>query len=364
MADVKWIKIYTDMVSNKKIKRIRTLPEGNNIVLIWVFLLSQAGECNKNGALYLTDTLPFRSEDLAIEFDYDVTVINLALITLERFSMIEVFDEIIFIKNWEEYQNIDGMDKIREQTRLRNIKYRENKRLLLLNDATVTSHDETELELELDLELEKEKDKKRGGGKHSPQNVFGTYQREIGPLSEIIAEKLIDLELTYSEEWVKQAIKAAVVQDIKKMSYIEGTLKRWKATGHAEPWTIAKQQEPINNNLRHINRGSTGTSGKHQANKGGFMKHSHGHKNIYQTESATPDPLLDNLKITLTEEQDFYLRSHLNEKRSVLAKKLQIPKLKLNHYIYSLSPMSEETRAKISQALKGNKNCRYSKKVG
>lgn len=153
MADVKWIKIYTDMISNKKIKRIRKLPEGNNIVLIWVFLLAQAGESNKNGALYLTDTLPFRSEDLAIEFDFEVTVINLALITLERFSMIEVFDDIIYIKNWNEYQNIEGMDKIREQTRLRNVKYREKQKQLQLRDVSVTSHDETELDIEVDKDI-------------------------------------------------------------------------------------------------------------------------------------------------------------------------------------------------------------------
>lgn len=151
MADVRWIKVYTDMISNKKIKRIRRLPEGNNIVLIWVFLLAQAGESNKSGALYLTDTLPFRAEDLAIEFDFEVTVINLALITLERFSMIEVFDEIIFIKNWNEYQNIEGMEKIREQTRLRNIKYRDKQKQLQLSDVTVTSRDATELELDIDI---------------------------------------------------------------------------------------------------------------------------------------------------------------------------------------------------------------------
>lgn len=140
MQDVKWIKIYTNMVSNKKIKRIRALPEGNNIVLIWVFLLAQAGECNKGGALYLTDTIPFRAEDLAIEFDFEVTIIQLALMTLERFSMIEVFEDIIYIKNWDKYQNIKGLEIIREQTRLRNIVYREKNRQKRIRDA---SHDAT-----------------------------------------------------------------------------------------------------------------------------------------------------------------------------------------------------------------------------
>ena len=159
-ADIKWIKVYTDMVSNKKIKRIRTLPEGNNIVLIWVFLLTQAGESNKSGALYFTDTIPFRAEDLAVEFDFEISVIRLALITLERFSMIEIFEDVIYIKNWGEYQNIDGLEKIREQTRIRTAIYREKQKQLPSSDATcdvtVTDGDGTELELELDKEKEKE----------------------------------------------------------------------------------------------------------------------------------------------------------------------------------------------------------------
>lgn len=49
MADVKWIKITTDMFSNRKIKHLRKLPEGNSIVLIWVMLLTMAGRCNSGG---------------------------------------------------------------------------------------------------------------------------------------------------------------------------------------------------------------------------------------------------------------------------------------------------------------------------
>jgi len=150
------------MVSNKKIKRIRTLPEGNNIVLIWVLLLAQAGECNKSGALYLTDTLPFRVDDLAVEFDFEIQVINLAIITLEKFSMIEVFDEVIYIKNWGEYQNIDGLEKMREQARVRTASYREKLKQIppcdVTCDVTVTHCDATELDLDKDLDKELDKE--------------------------------------------------------------------------------------------------------------------------------------------------------------------------------------------------------------
>jgi uncharacterized phage protein (TIGR02220 family)/predicted phage replisome organizer len=172
-SDVKWIKVYTDLSSNKKIKRIRKMPEGNNIILIWVFLLTTAGDCNRNGALYLTDTMPFREEDLAIEFDFEIETIRFALITLENFRMIEIFEDVIYIKNWEEYQNVDGLEKIREQTRKRMKEYRERKKLsafqldkedgekfkMLRNGyADVTHGYGTELELELELDKDKERD--------------------------------------------------------------------------------------------------------------------------------------------------------------------------------------------------------------
>ena len=132
MADVKWIKICTDIVNNKKIKRIRTMPEGNNIILIWVFLIAQAGECNRNGGLFLTDAMPFTKEDLAIEFNFEIPIVQLALITLEKFSMIEVYDDIIYIKNWDEYQNCDGLEKIRAQGKERARRFREKQKQILI----------------------------------------------------------------------------------------------------------------------------------------------------------------------------------------------------------------------------------------
>jgi len=159
MSSVKWIRICTDMINNKKIKRIRTMPEGNNIVLIWVFLIAQAGESNRNGGLFLTDTIPFTHEDLAVEFGFEIPVIQLALITLEKFAMIEVYDDVIYIKNWEEYQNYDGLEKIREQGRERAKRFREKqKQALLIEDSNVTDNVTVTQDNAIEQEEEKEKD--------------------------------------------------------------------------------------------------------------------------------------------------------------------------------------------------------------
>ena len=51
--------------------------------------------------------------------------------------MIDVIDDIIFISNWEKYQSIEGMEKVREQTRKRVASYREKQKLIESN-VTVT----------------------------------------------------------------------------------------------------------------------------------------------------------------------------------------------------------------------------------
>ena len=130
MAEVKWVKLTTDMFDNRKIKHLRRLPEGNNIVLIWVMLLTMAGRCNSGGMIFLTENIPYTAKMLADELDFEETTVTLALKALEQLDMIVTDDGFFAIAGWEEYQNIEGMDKIREQNRLRKQKQREKQKLL------------------------------------------------------------------------------------------------------------------------------------------------------------------------------------------------------------------------------------------
>jgi len=163
MSDVKWVKLNVNMTDNRKIKRIRRLPDGNNIVLFWVFLLTKAGESNERGGLFFLEDMPYTVDDLAEEFEFTHDFVNFALKTLEKLLMIELYDEIIYIKNWEKYQNVEGMERARKLNAARNRRYRAKKKQELLeskedSDVSVTSRDGTERELELDIEVDKEKD--------------------------------------------------------------------------------------------------------------------------------------------------------------------------------------------------------------
>lgn len=133
MADVKWIKITTDMFDNRKIKYLRTLPEGNNIVLIWVMLLTIAGRCNASGMIFLTENIPYDYNMLADEIGFDVNTVKLALEALARMNMIIMDENAFAISNWEKYQSTDRLDKIREYQKNYHREYREKQKLLAGN---------------------------------------------------------------------------------------------------------------------------------------------------------------------------------------------------------------------------------------
>jgi DNA replication protein len=65
-------------------------------------------------------------------------------------------------------------------------------------------------------------------------NVFRLYEENIGPLTPLIADALIDAEATYTAEWVADAIELAVKHNKRSWKYSEAILKRWKEEGRAE----------------------------------------------------------------------------------------------------------------------------------
>ena len=155
MADVKWIKLTTDMFDNRKIKHLRRLPDGNNIVLLWIMLLTMAGRCNAGGMIFLTENIPYTPKMLADELDFEENTVILGLQALEQLNMVVADNGVFTISGWEEYQNTDKLAQMREQTRQRVAKHRENKRL---QECNVTGNADVTLRNAIDIDKEREKD--------------------------------------------------------------------------------------------------------------------------------------------------------------------------------------------------------------
>ena len=133
MAGLTWVKLNIDMFDNRKIKYLRTLPDGDKIVLIWVMLLTIAGRCNAGGRIFLTEDVPYTPNMLADELGFDVSTVNLAADKMKKLDMVYFDDDVFMINGWEEYQNIDGMERARQKTRERVAAYRERQKLLSCN---------------------------------------------------------------------------------------------------------------------------------------------------------------------------------------------------------------------------------------
>lgn len=138
MAAVKWIKITTDIFSDEKILLIEQMPDADSLLVIWFKLLCMAGKENNYGVFMMRNRMPYTEEMLSTIFRRPLNTVRLALSTFESFGMIDIEDDIISIPNWEKHQNIDGMERIREQTRLRVAKHREKQKKVLQSSSNVT----------------------------------------------------------------------------------------------------------------------------------------------------------------------------------------------------------------------------------
>lgn len=140
MADVKWIKITTDIFDDDKILLIESLPEKDSLIVVWFKLLCMAGKQNNSGVFTLNDRIAYTDEMLATIFRRPINTVRLALQTFEQFGMIDIIDGVITIPNWEKHQSIDKLDKIKEQTRTRVAKHRDKQKKLALGNTTVCQY--------------------------------------------------------------------------------------------------------------------------------------------------------------------------------------------------------------------------------
>ena len=233
MADVKWIKLSTGVFDNRKIKQIEKMPEGDALIVIWFKLLVLAGNINDGGAVWFTEEIPYTEQLLATEFGKPLTIIQLALSTFRKFGMIEIVDDVIHVSNWEKYQNIEGMERIREQNRLRNIAYRDRKRLEVKGrDVTVTSRDATDKEEDKDRDIEKD----NGGGMDAappsgdPLIMFAADS--LVGMNADLAEELTSYRAQMTDDMIRWAINETLSNGSRAFSYTRRILNRIVECGH------------------------------------------------------------------------------------------------------------------------------------
>ena len=129
MAEVKWIKIVTDVFDDEKILMIETMPEADTIIVIWFKLLCLAGKQNNSGVFQMGQ-MPYTDEMFSTIFRRPLNTVRLALKTFEQFGMIEIVHNTVTIPNWGKHQSIEQIEAKNAYMKNYMREYREKQKLI------------------------------------------------------------------------------------------------------------------------------------------------------------------------------------------------------------------------------------------
>jgi len=64
-----------------------------------------------------------------------------------------------------------------------------------------------------------------------PKDIYSLYEQNIGMLTPLIAEQLLEAEKLYPADWIESAFKEAVALNKRSWKYIQRILERWAIEG-------------------------------------------------------------------------------------------------------------------------------------
>lgn len=234
MADVKWIKITTDIFDDEKILLIESLPDAYAIITVWFKLLCLAGKQNNNG-VFMMGRIAYTDKMLATIFRMKESTVTMALQTFEQFGMVEIVGGVITIPNWGKHQSLDAYEKkkIRDRERIAR-KRAEQKALIAMSPDT--SPDKSPDVASLDRDKEEDKDKEididnKSKEKTDFQSVVDLYHSICKSFPSV--RSLSDAR----KKAIKARLKSFTMDDFRSVfekaeasSFLKGSDGGWKAS--------------------------------------------------------------------------------------------------------------------------------------
>lgn len=240
MAEVKWIKIVTDIFDDEKILLIESMPESDAIIVVWFKLLCLAGKNNNSGVFMLNDKIHYTDEMLSTIFRKPLNIVRLALNTFESFGMIEIINDVITIPNWSKHQTLDALEKRRAKDRIYQREKRAKQKFLVSKMSADSSYDESPDVSVLDKERDKEEDKEMDICNISKDILCSTFIEQIlqkwnsiGLTSKLVAIKPKTQRYKLLKARVKQYSESEILEAIDKVkesSFLMGRINDFEIT--------------------------------------------------------------------------------------------------------------------------------------
>ena len=235
-----WLKIDKKFFDNIFIKRLKTVPGGYTMTVIYIRLMLESLE--SDCILYYEGYFDNLKEELALKLDVSEDDIDMTMAYFTKCGLIQIDED----KNAELPQAKALVQQETNQAAYmrsyRKEQQEKEKNLTLLSDnltLLTTCKTEIEKELELEKELEKELEVEVEVDKEQSAtpsilnqdfvNLYKSFEAETGKaLSPLQIQELQYMLEDFSPELIHEALKEAVSQGKANFAYIKAILNRWK----------------------------------------------------------------------------------------------------------------------------------------
>ena len=220
-----WLKIDKKFFDNIFIKRLKTVPGGYTMTVIYIRLMLESLE--SDCILYYEGYFDNLKEELALKLDVSEDDIDMTMAYFTKCGLIQVDED----KNAELPQ---AKALVESETNWANYKREQRKKAKLEEvqpSLTISNSCPIEIEIEKEKEIDKELEKKTSSAPTA--EISNYYQKRIGVMDGQQYQILTDyLTLDGMElEVIKIAIDKAADNGKRSFSYINSILKNWRQNG-------------------------------------------------------------------------------------------------------------------------------------
>ena len=222
-----WLKIDKKFFDNIFIKRLKTVPGGYTMTVIYIRLMLESLE--SDCILYYEGYFDNLKEELALKLDVSEDDIDMTMAYFTKCGLIQVDED----KNAELPQ---AKALVESETNWANYKREQRKKAKLEEvqpSLTISNSCPTEIEKEIEIEKELEEEIEKKTSSASTAEISNYYQKRIGVMDGQQYQILTDyLTLDGMElEVIKIAIDKAADNGKRSFSYINSILKNWRQNG-------------------------------------------------------------------------------------------------------------------------------------
>ncbi|WP_170244277.1 phage replisome organizer N-terminal domain-containing protein, partial [Streptococcus suis] len=233
-----WLKIDKKFFDNIFIKRLKTIPGGYTMTVIYIRLMLESLE--SDCILYYEGYFENLKEELALKLDVSEDDIDMTMAYFTKCGLIQIDEdqnaELTQAKALVQ-QETNQASYMREYRKQQQEK-KKNLTMLTENLTTLTTC-KTEIELELELELEKEleleqqQEEKNAAAGVGKNIIFEKLKEAFGEMaiSGTVTQEVEDLLKVHGQRLVLYALDETILNGGRSIRYTRSILERWQGQG-------------------------------------------------------------------------------------------------------------------------------------